>query len=256
MNNILTFMKKEFTERMRTGRLLILTIVFILLGIMNPAVAKLTPWLLETMADSLAESGMTVSAITVDALTSWTQFFKNAPMGLIVFILMECTSFTREYDKGTLILPLTKGLRRSAVVTAKALVPVIMWTLLYWLSFGITYGYNAYYWDNSIAQQLLFPVVMWWICGILLISLFVMYSALFSSSSAVMTLTGGTVLVSYIASLFPAIAEYLPTALFGSHSMIFGNGSPADYTASLVITLLLTVAAFAFAIPAFNKKQL
>lgn len=36
-------MKKEWMEQVRSGRLLILVIIFILLGIMNPAVAKLTP---------------------------------------------------------------------------------------------------------------------------------------------------------------------------------------------------------------------
>lgn len=53
MKSLLAFMKKEWMEQVRSGRLLILVIIFILLGIMNPAVAKLTPWLLEMMADSL-----------------------------------------------------------------------------------------------------------------------------------------------------------------------------------------------------------
>ena len=51
MKSLLAFMKKEWMEQVRSGRLLILVIIFILLGIMNPAVAKLTPWLLEMMAD-------------------------------------------------------------------------------------------------------------------------------------------------------------------------------------------------------------
>lgn len=43
MKSLLAFMKKEWMEQVRSGRLLILVIIFILLGIMNPAVAKLTP---------------------------------------------------------------------------------------------------------------------------------------------------------------------------------------------------------------------
>ena len=83
---------------------MILVIIFILLGIMNPAVAKLTPWLIEMMADSLEASGMTVTAVTVSAMDSWVQFFKNAPMGLIAFILLESSIFTKEYQSGTLVL--------------------------------------------------------------------------------------------------------------------------------------------------------
>lgn len=92
MKSLLAFMKKEWMEQVRSGRLLILVIIFILLGVMNPAVAKLTPWLLEMMADSLEASGMTVTAVTVSAMDSWVQFFKNAPMGLIAFILLGLLS--------------------------------------------------------------------------------------------------------------------------------------------------------------------
>ena len=58
MRSFIAFIKKEITEQLRSGRLMILGTLFILFGIMNPAVAKLTPWLLEAMTDSLAESGM------------------------------------------------------------------------------------------------------------------------------------------------------------------------------------------------------
>ena len=54
MKALIAFLKKELLEQLRTGRLMLLSILFVLFGIMNPAVAKLTPWLLEVMADSLA----------------------------------------------------------------------------------------------------------------------------------------------------------------------------------------------------------
>ena len=77
MKQFLTFTKKELLEQLRTGKLLILTILFILFGIMNPAMAKLTPWIMEISADRLAESGMILQKTEVNALTSWAQFFKN-----------------------------------------------------------------------------------------------------------------------------------------------------------------------------------
>jgi len=63
---------------------------------------------------------------------------------------------TNEYQKGTLINMVTKGLSRWKVLTSKMSVTFIVWTLLYWLSFFITYGYNEFYWDNSIAKNLFF----------------------------------------------------------------------------------------------------
>ena len=138
MKSLLAFMKKEWMEQVRSGRLLILVIIFILLGIMNPAVAKLTPWLIEMMADSLEASGMTVTAVTVSAMDSWVQFFKNAPMGLIAFILLESSIFTKEYQSGTLVLALTKGLDRHKVVISKAIILTLFWTVCYWFCFTIT----------------------------------------------------------------------------------------------------------------------
>ena len=63
MKSLIAFTKKEVTEQIRLGKLMILTILFVLFGVMNPAVAKLTPWLLEIMSDSLAESGMTITGV-------------------------------------------------------------------------------------------------------------------------------------------------------------------------------------------------
>ena len=163
MRALFAFIKKEWLEQIRSSRLVILGIVFVLFGIMNPAIAKLTPWIFEVMAESLEESGMIVTTVEVDAMTSWVQFFKNVPMALIVFVLMESNIFTKEYQSGTLVLALTKGLHRYKVVLSKAAVLVIMWTGLYWMHAEITYVYNDYFWDNSIVENLLVSVIHWWI---------------------------------------------------------------------------------------------
>ena len=41
--------------------------LFLAFGIMNPAIAKLTPFLMEMFAESLAESGMVITEIPVNA---------------------------------------------------------------------------------------------------------------------------------------------------------------------------------------------
>ena len=183
MRSFLAFTRKEITYQARSGKLMLLIILFTIIGIMNPAFAKLTPWLLEAMADSMAESGINITATTITALDSWTQFFKNAPIALIAFVLLEGSLFTTEYESGTLVLSLTKGLSRYKVVLSKALVLTIMWSLGYWLCFGITYGYTAYFWDNSIAQHLWLSIILWWIFGLWVISLMVLFSVLSKTSS-------------------------------------------------------------------------
>ena len=71
------FTKKEWIEVLRTGKFVIITVLFILFGVMNPAITKLTPWMMEAFSESLEESGLTMTEAKVDALTSWMQFYKN-----------------------------------------------------------------------------------------------------------------------------------------------------------------------------------
>lgn len=256
MRPFLAFFKKELTESARSGKLMILGILFLAFGIMNPAVAKLTPWMLELMADALAESGMTVTAVTVDALTSWTQFFKNIPMALIVFVLLYASVFTREYESGTLLLLLTKGLSRTKVVLAKMALLLVFWTVGYWLCFGVTYLYNAYFWDNSIAQALLPAAALWWLFGVWTLCLLVLFSTLTKSTSGVLLGTGGTVLVAYLIGLVPKLADRTPTALMNGMSLLVGAKNPSDYTISIALTLILSVACTVLAVLQIRRREI
>ena len=256
MKSMIAFIKKELLEQLRTGKLLFLTLLFVLFGIMNPALAKLTPWLLETMADSLAESGMIVTSVTVSAMDSWVQFFKNIPMALIAFVLMESSIFTKEYESGTLLLSLTKGLKRYKVLVSKAIVLVLLWTFGFWMCFGITYGYNAYFWDNAVAENLLLSMVYWWMFGIWVIGLIILFSAISNANTGVLMGTGSVVLSSYVLSFFPKVSEYLPTLLTDGNSLIYGVAEGRTYWAVLILVSVINVLCFALSIAIFNKKQL
>ncbi len=257
MRSFLAFFKKELLESYRSGKLLILGVLFFLFGVMNPAIAKLTPWLMEIMSESLAESGMVITSVTVDALTSWTQFFKNIPMALIVFVLIYGGIFTKEYESGTLILVLTKGLARYKVVLSKALVMLLVWTCGYWLCFYVTYAYNAYFWDNGIAVGLMPAVILWWLFGALVVSLCVFFSALSKSSSGVLLGTGSVVLISYVLDFFPKIAKLTPTSLASqAGALMVGAKEVSECTPAILLTVLLSVICIAASIPIMNKKQL
>ena len=72
----LTLIKKELTEQIRSVKLIIITAVFVFFAVMNTTIAKLTPMLYELLADTMAQSGMTVTEVSVSAMDSWMQFFK------------------------------------------------------------------------------------------------------------------------------------------------------------------------------------
>ena len=70
------YIKKEWMEWTRTGRGLILLIIFIFFGIFNPAMAKLTPWLYEMLEDSIGQSGLQVISVEVDKIKH-TRFIRE-----------------------------------------------------------------------------------------------------------------------------------------------------------------------------------
>lgn len=256
MKTFFAFTKKEIKEQLRSGRITVLCLLFVMVGIMNPAVAKLTPWLLESLADSLAESGMIITEVTVSAMDSWVQFFKNIPICLIAFVLMQSSVFTKEYPSGTLLLSLTKGLERYKVVLSKNVVLFVLWSMGYWFSFGITYCYNAYFWDNSVADSLMFSVLIWWLFGIFVICLLALFSVVFSSNSGVMCATLAVVVFSYMAGLLPKVKEYMPTFLMDGNSLVYGATQPEDYLKAVAVTGVICVICIVASIPIFNKKQL
>lgn len=256
MNSLIAFIKKEWMDLIRSGRLMILLIIFLLFGIMNPAIAKLTPWMMEMMADSMEQSGLVVTEVTVDAMTSWTQFFKNIPMGLIAFVLISSNLFTKEYSAGTLILVLTKGLNRYKVVVAKAGMLLLTWSACYFMCFGVTYAYNAYFWDNSVAHNLMEAVVFYWLAGVFAVALMVVFSVVFSNGTGVLLGTGGVFVACYLVAMVPKTGKFLPTKLMSTTGLLNGVEEVTDYHEALIVTIVIIVLAFVASVPILNKKKL
>lgn len=256
MKTLFAFFKKEWIGFVRTGHLTILLLLSALFGIMNPAIAKLTPWLMKTMSSSLESSGIIVTEVTVDASVSWMQFYKNIPFALLVFVLLFSSLFTREYQKGTLISVLTKGLSRWKVVAAKTALMFFSWTACYWLCFGITYGYNAYFWNNSILSHLLFSAVCFWILGIWVLSLVLLFSAWALNSTMVLAGTGGVFLGVYLIGLFPIFKNYMPVSLMNPTTLLTNNTSITSYYITLFFTLLFTAISIVCSFFLFRRKKL
>ena len=132
MRSTIAFIRKELLEQVRSAKLWIVLGVFALFGVMNPGLTLVTPWMLEAMQDVLAESGMNITIVDVNALDSWAEFFSNISIAAIVFGTVYGSIYTREFRTGTLVLSLTKGLERYKVIIAKSSMLAAVWTVAYW----------------------------------------------------------------------------------------------------------------------------
>ena len=255
MKQLVAFIQKEFMEIVRNSKLLICGIIFALLGIMNPAIAKLTPWIIE-MYSNTSSSGIVFQKVEVTALTSWEQFYKNMPIAFIVFVLMFSGIVASELQKGTLINIVTKGMSRWKIMISKFVMMLVLWTGVYFLSYVITYFYNAFYWDNSIAKHIFFAVFCFYLFGVWLISLIILVSAFADNSATVSLGVGGGFIVSYLLGMVPKIQDYLPTKLMDSLILIVGQAEPGEYIPAIIIVLCLIIANIVLGIIFFNKKNL
>ena len=212
----------------------------------------------------LQSNGLTideiVAAIEMDEMGAGTLdlVYKNEKANVFVVEL----SFN--YMKDTigrwisLVVPCKCFLRGESVkvVVSKAAMLVVLWTLGYWLSFGVTYAGTACFWDNSIAQNLLFSGVCWWVFGLLVTALTVLFSVLGSSFVLVLLGTGGVAFGAYTLSIIPKIDQFLPTYLTNGTALIYGAAQPKDFIPALIITGSAAAVCFAASISIFNKKRL
>lgn len=252
----MAFVKKEWMEQIRTGRFLILLIVFVLFGILSPALAKMTPWLFEMMQESMQEQGIVVQETAVTALTSWQQFYKNVSVMLLVLVAMSSGVLTGEYQKGTLITIVTRGLPRWMVVIGKTLVQILCWSIYYWGAFGITLAYTVYFWDNKIAEHWLFAGFCVYLTALWLLALIMLGSVLFRNNMGVMLFTGAIVMVCYLVGMVPDAAVWLPTRLLSSGELLNGAMKVSDFTKAAWMCVGTGVLSEVLAVAGFNKKRL
>lgn len=252
MRTMLAFMRKEWMEDCRTGKLLILGILFVLFGLMNPAIAKMTPFLMKNFVD-VDESVAEAFIKTADVSMSWTQFYKNIPMALIVCIILMGGILTKELSQGTLIPVLTKGLKRWKIVLVKGINLLLLWTVGYWCCYGITYFYNEYYWGNETMSHLFFPALCYWMFGVFFMSLIILFSSLSSTVTGVYLGLGGVYAGMMVLGICSGIRKYLPTKLLETQTLLSG-GSVGGYVAALGICAGLSAAAMVAGCLIFRTK--
>lgn len=255
MKQMSALIKKEWMEQVRTGRLWLLLILFVLFGIMSPALAKMTPWMFEMMGDSLKEQGISVGIIEVTAFTSWQQYYKNSFMLLLVPAVLFSGSVTGEYQQGTLIPVLTKGVSPGKVLAAKAAVQLMLWSICYGLAFGITWAYTAYFWDNGKVPHCLFAGFCIYLLGCWMIALLLAGSVFLKSSMSVLLFAGGVTAVSYFIGMIPEAAEWLPTRLMSAESLLNGSTGTKEFGKAVFLTCITAVLLLIWAMEGIGRKQ-
>lgn len=253
MRGFIAFIKKELLENTRNYRILIMLAIFLIFGLMSPLLAKFTPQMMEALMPNLAEAFENPTA-----LDSWTQFYKNvSSLGFSLAIILFSNCLSSEYAKGTLTIVLTKGLSRPAVVLSKFTAAAIIFTVSYWLSFGVTYGYTAYLWPGASLPNVFFAAFSLWIAGLMYLCILMFGCVLFRQAFTSILFLLVVSVVMGLAEQIELTAGYSPIILVSRNiDLLSGAVAISYFTIPLIVSVVMSVALLMMSIVVFNKKQL
>lgn len=254
MRAYLAFTKKELLENLRTYKILIMFMVFLLLGMLGPLTAKLTPKLLE----SLMTEGIQIIMGEPTAFDSWAQFFKNVPqMGFIVLIILFSGMMANEFSRGTFINILTKGMSRSTVILSKFTMSSVIWTVSYILCFGLSYLYTSYFWSGDGILNLSLSVFCIWLFGILLIAVILLGGVISRNNYGCLMFVGSFIAILFLLNIVPKFQKYNPIILVSNNmSLLTGDTLPKDLITPFIISIGIIILSIVIAIGVFNKRQI
>lgn len=252
MRGYLAFVKKEFTENMKNYRFFILFAIFVVFGMMSAFLAKFTPEILSAFAADMAMSSEPV------ALDAWKQFYKNiSGVGFSAFIILYGSCLSGEYSKGTLVLMVTKGLSRKAIILAKYTVAAVLMTISYWVSYTFAYGYTAFLWPEAKLPHVALAAVALWVAGFLYLSILMLGCVLFKQTFTSILFTGGIVAMISLLEIIEPLAKFSPFHLTTQNvDLISGTVAPSDFIMPILTSMIMSILGLWVAIKLFHTKEL
>lgn len=252
--NFKALIAKEFTEILRTYKIYVIPIIFLIFGLMSPIIAKVMPELFKSMVTEF-----TIELPPPTWKDAFSQFFKNlTQMGILAIILTNMGIVADEKSRGTVWLVLSKPVSRHAFVFSK-----LVATLGLVLS-SLTLSYIACLYNTSVLfpdveigltlrATLIFAVYM-----IFITSLTIFASTITSSNIAAGGISIlGLFIISILPSLHRVFATYSPGALTGMmNNIITGATSFQDATWAMILTLTISIGLIILGSIVFSKQEL
>lgn len=252
MNGYMAFVKKELTENIKNHRFFIMLTVFLTFGMMSAFLARFTPEILSALA---ADMEMASEPVALDA---WKQFYKNiSGVGFSAVIILYGSCLSGEYSKGTLVLMVTKGLSRKAVIFAKYTVAAVLMTISFWGSYAFTYGYTALLWPDTKLSNVALAACALWIVGFLYLSILMVGCVLFRQTFTSILFTGGIVALISLLGIIEPLTKFSPFQLTTQNiDLISGIAAPSDFIMPVLTSVVMSTLGLLLAVKLFNAKAL
>lgn len=254
MNGLGTLIKKDFTELVRSKKLMILAVIFAFVALLSPAIAKLIP---ELFKNSEQFKGIVFQIPVPTYKDSIDQYIKNlTSMALLVLIFLAAGSVAEEKSRKTLELLLVKPVTKTNVILSKFLTYLSVTTLVFVAASALFYVYTmSIFGSFDLMRFTLLAFCM--LVYILLITSITIFMSTFSKNTVVAAGLGllGMILVGSILGLIQSIANYAPAYIVGNYADLIANGWSMKFLYPTLINLCLIVVIIIVSMEVFKRQE-
>lgn len=250
MKGFLVLFKKELREQAKTHRLLIVLAVFLVLGMGTPLMLYYLPSIVNTSEGTqLPIPDFTAADVSMEFLGSIAQ------IGMVVVILVAMGAVSRERERGTALLTLSKPVGRGTFVVAKLAALAVTFEISLIVSALFCYIYVGVLFDGVGGAAFAAATALAGLFLLLCISITLLCSSIFKSAFAAGGVALVVIVVLWALSAIPNIGSYAPMGILDWGSgLILGKGMGA--WGSLCIAAGLAVAFIVGAWQALVRKEI
>lgn len=246
-------LRKELLEQWRTSRLPVVTVVFLLVGLSSPLLARFTPEILEAVGGDQFQ----IVLPTPTAADAYDQLAKNlGQFGILIAVLLAMGAVATEKERGTAALLLTKPVGRGAFLAAKLAAIAITLGVASAVAFAGGWFYTFVLFEPLPIAGFVAAAALQWLSLVAFAAITFVGSTLTRSALAAAGLGIAAFIVVGILGIVPAIAPYLPTGLGAPARALALGQSGADVFGPTVAAIVLIGALFWIAWLSFRRQEL
>lgn len=244
---------KELREQVRTLRLPVIVILFALLGLLSPVLARYIKEVISAVGSgdlSLAIPDPVVGDAVV-------QFTKNVgQFGVLAAILVTMGSVASEKDHGTAAFLLTKPLSRGAFLGAKVIALGALLALAMVVAGVLCWVYAAILFEPLPVAGFAAAVGLVWLSLAVFAAITFLASVVARSALVAAGIGIAALLVAGILSALPVIGSNLPTGLWGLADRLAAGEVPDSLAGPVLVNVAIIVATVALSWWSFRRQEL
>lgn len=253
MQGLGLLLRKELLELLRTRRLPIVLVVFALLGLVSPVVARYIREILEAVGGAEFQ-GVIPDPVAGDAVAQLTR--NLGQFGVLIAILVTMGSVAGEKERGTAAFVLTKPVGRVAFLGAKSaaiglllVAAVILAGVLCWL-------YTALLFEPLPLGGYAAAMALVWLSLVAFAAITFAASVIAPSTLVAGGIGLGALMVAGVVSIVPGVSSYLPTGLWGMANQLAIGVVPSGALGAIVVNVAIVAAAIGLALWQFRSQEL